>query len=229
MTEQELENKYLKIPQEMKQTRRWICYKIEERDGKGNRGPSFPRAAEDFPVHGVRVEAVFIVHGTVGVDPGRDAVRPLPVPGAAEVVVGDELYRLALRHHVPGDPPGDPGLDGRVHPDPHVCRIPQGRVAEDRHTLAEDHVVFARIAGGNQIPHHGRGVEGIRVVPVGILLPVRGGDHLRELFFEVFVGREDGDPPPVRRKLFGERRGQGGFPGPGRAGDGYKQHNETPP
>ena len=39
MTQEELEKKYLKIPQEIKQTRRWICYKIEERDGKQTKVP----------------------------------------------------------------------------------------------------------------------------------------------------------------------------------------------
>ena len=38
-TQEELENKYLRIPQEIKQTRRWICYKIEERDGKQTKVP----------------------------------------------------------------------------------------------------------------------------------------------------------------------------------------------
>lgn len=39
MTEQELEQKYLKIPQEMKQIRRWVCYRIEIRDGKETKVP----------------------------------------------------------------------------------------------------------------------------------------------------------------------------------------------
>lgn len=39
MTQEELETKYVKIPQEIKQTRRWICYKIEERDGKQTKVP----------------------------------------------------------------------------------------------------------------------------------------------------------------------------------------------
>jgi putative DNA primase/helicase len=39
MTQEELEQKYLKIPQEIKQTRRWICYKIENRDGKQTKVP----------------------------------------------------------------------------------------------------------------------------------------------------------------------------------------------
>lgn len=39
MTQEELETKYLKIPQEIKQTRRWICYKIETRDGKQTKVP----------------------------------------------------------------------------------------------------------------------------------------------------------------------------------------------
>ena len=39
MTQEELESKYLRIPQEIKQTRRWICYKIEERDGKQTKVP----------------------------------------------------------------------------------------------------------------------------------------------------------------------------------------------
>ena len=39
MTQEELETKYLKIPQEIKQTRRWICYKIENRDGKITKVP----------------------------------------------------------------------------------------------------------------------------------------------------------------------------------------------
>lgn len=39
MTQEELEKKYIKIPQEIKQTRRWICYKVEERDGKQTKVP----------------------------------------------------------------------------------------------------------------------------------------------------------------------------------------------
>lgn len=39
MTQEELENKYLKIPQEIKQTRRWVCYKVELRDGKETKTP----------------------------------------------------------------------------------------------------------------------------------------------------------------------------------------------
>ena len=39
MTQEELEKKYLKIPHEIKQTRRWICYKIENRDGKQTKVP----------------------------------------------------------------------------------------------------------------------------------------------------------------------------------------------
>ncbi|MCR4661668.1 MAG: DUF5906 domain-containing protein [Clostridia bacterium] len=38
-TQEELESKYLRIPQEIKQTRRWICYKIEMRDGKQTKVP----------------------------------------------------------------------------------------------------------------------------------------------------------------------------------------------
>lgn len=39
MNLQELEQKYSKIPLEIKQTRRWIGYKIEERDGKNTKVP----------------------------------------------------------------------------------------------------------------------------------------------------------------------------------------------
>ena len=39
MTEQELETRYLKIPKEMKQIRRWICYKVENRDGRQTKIP----------------------------------------------------------------------------------------------------------------------------------------------------------------------------------------------
>ena len=39
MTQEELETKYLKIPKEMKQIRRWICYKVETRDGKQTKIP----------------------------------------------------------------------------------------------------------------------------------------------------------------------------------------------
>lgn len=39
MNYEELEKRYLKIPQEMKQTRRWVCYKVETRDGKQTKVP----------------------------------------------------------------------------------------------------------------------------------------------------------------------------------------------
>ena len=39
MTKEELESKYLRIPQEMKQTRRWVGYKVELRDGKQTKVP----------------------------------------------------------------------------------------------------------------------------------------------------------------------------------------------
>lgn len=39
MTIQELEKKYEKIPLEMKKTRRWVGYKVEERDGKQTKVP----------------------------------------------------------------------------------------------------------------------------------------------------------------------------------------------
>lgn len=39
MTREELENKYLSIPQEIKETRRWVCYNVELRDGKETKVP----------------------------------------------------------------------------------------------------------------------------------------------------------------------------------------------
>lgn len=39
MTQEELEKKYLSIPQEIKNTSRWVCYKIEKRDGKETKVP----------------------------------------------------------------------------------------------------------------------------------------------------------------------------------------------
>ena len=39
MTIEELEKKYSKIPQEMKQTRRWICYRVEVREEKQTKVP----------------------------------------------------------------------------------------------------------------------------------------------------------------------------------------------
>lgn len=39
MTQEELENKYLKIPQDIKQTRRWICYRVEVREDKKTKVP----------------------------------------------------------------------------------------------------------------------------------------------------------------------------------------------
>ena len=39
MTYEELEKNYLQIPQEMKDTKRWVCYKTEERDGEVTKIP----------------------------------------------------------------------------------------------------------------------------------------------------------------------------------------------
>lgn len=39
MTKEQLENKYSKIPLEIKKTHRWVCYRIEERNGKQTKVP----------------------------------------------------------------------------------------------------------------------------------------------------------------------------------------------
>ena len=164
----------------------------------------------------------------VGIFGGREGIFRFAVAGALEVVTADELDGLPLGDDVAGDAAVDPHFNGCVDVEFHVRHFADSFVAEDRDALDEDEIVFSgihRFADSRKESGH---IDGVGVIPVGILFAVGGGDHFGQVFFEITVGGNDAHRFLTGFEIRSERIGKGRFSRPGRAGHSDKiRHSAT--